>query len=228
MVVDATTGRAVPGARWTSRALPKPPNAADGAPVEAETVPPSFAAGTGAVLAPEGFNVSDLRLDLGHVPVGWCDVGLDAGELVVSRYAASVFVVWPVVPEADVVVEFTVGGAAPPAWMGFGDVSIDATVAGERCDASAEPVLRGVRVHGVPALRGAPVHVEANVWSDDGGRQGAVEGVIGSDACLPLRWTIDLHVTASNEMLCGGCWSCGGSRCGGSFRRQPAWTGKTG
>lgn len=233
-VVDATTGRAVPGARWTSRALPKPPtppsprDAADGAPAEVESVPPSFENGASAVLAPQGFDVSDLRLDLCHVPTGWCDVGLDAGDLRVSRYASAVSVVWPVVPEADVVLEFTVGGAAPPAWMEFGDVWVSATVAGERHSVSSEPVVGGVRVHGVPALRGAPVRLEVNVWADDGGRQGAVEGEIGSDPSRPLRLTIDLPEAASEELAFSGRGSCGGCRCGRAIRRLRRWTGATG
>ncbi|MFO0933529.1 MAG: hypothetical protein U1E39_12580 [Planctomycetota bacterium] len=247
-VVDATTGRVVPGARWTSRALPKPPAPPAGglattdpsaepigrvleageARAEVESVPPSFERGASAVLAPEGADVSDLRLDLCHVPAGWCDVGLDAGDLRVSRYAASVLVVWPVVPEADVVVEFTVGGASPPAWMGFGSVSVSATVAGERVSASAEPVVGGVRVHGVPVLRGASVELAASVWGEDGGRQGSAEGVLGTDGSRPQRFTIDLPEAASDELSFSGCWRCGGCRCGGAVRRLRRWTGATG
>ncbi|MBL9086954.1 MAG: hypothetical protein JNM10_07400, partial [Planctomycetia bacterium] len=235
-IVDATTGRVVPGARWTSRALPKPPappsprDAADAAPAEVESVPPSFENGASALLARAGDRVASLYLgiDPRHAP-GYAEVGFPGHLIPVSRYASTLSVVWPVVPEADIVVEFTVGGAVPPTWMDFGDVSIGATVAGERCEASAEPVVGGVRVHGVPALRGASVELDVNVWSDDGGRGGCVAGALGTDPSRPLRFTIDLPAAASDELLlCSGCWSCGGCRCGGSLRRARAWTGAAG
>lgn len=247
-VVDATTGRPVPGARWTSRALPKPPAPPAGGPAttdpsadpigcvleageasaEVATVPPSFEAGTSAVLAPEGDEVSDLRLALDRLPSGWCDVGLDADDLHVSRYASAVSVVWPVVPEADVVVAFTVGGAAPPAWMGFGDVSLTVHVAGSPIDDRSEPVVGGVRVHGVPALRGAPVHLEAIVWSDDGGRKGTLDAELGLDPRRALQWTVDLPAVGSPDLDLGWGCCCGGCRCGGFGRRPRGFTGATG
>lgn len=234
-IVDATTGRVVPGARWTSRALPKPPappsprDAADAAPAEVESVPPSFENGASALLARAGDRVASLYLgiDPRHAP-GYAEVGLPGHLIPVSRYASTLSVVWPVVPEADIVVEFTVGGAVPPTWMDFGGVELSATVAGAWCSSSGERVAGGVRVHGIPALRGAPVRLEADVRSDDGGRGGTIEGVIGPDPSRPLRWKLDLPAIATACGASSGFIFSPGCRRDGALWRERPWTGKTG
>ncbi|MBL9085715.1 MAG: hypothetical protein JNM10_01100, partial [Planctomycetia bacterium] len=191
-VVDLTTDAPVEGVRWTSDRLPSSPDPA--------AARPTFASGETVVFTSDADVLAQLGLVLADLPEGFCDLGVEP-TVRIGRRAHELEVHWPVAPEADVFVTFTVAGAPPPPAWPLDDVGLSASVPGFRWPRSGTREAGGFRVPRVPALRHADLTVTAYSLPDEGRPLAATRASLGPDPRRPVRVVVDLPATIEGEAL---------------------------
>lgn len=220
-VVDVTTDAPVEGARWTSDRLPSSP--------DPDAARPTFASGETVAFASDADVLAQLGLAPADLPAGFCDLGVEP-TVRIGRRATEFEVHWPVAPEADVFVAFTVAGAPPPPAWPLDDVGLSASVPGFRWQRTGTREAGGFRLPRVPALRHADLTVTAYSLPDEGRPLAATRVSLGPDPRRPVRVVVDLPATIEGEAL--GLSGASGVR-GGVFTgrgRRPAgpWGGAKG